>query len=63
MVKTDDDKNWFTAEQDGRCGLVPANYIQLKPHRLVMSECVVYNLYVSLAVFNMLFSKISTLCF
>ncbi|KAL9957084.1 hypothetical protein ACROYT_G038676 [Oculina patagonica] len=32
VIKTDDDKNWFTAEQDGRSGLVPANYITLKPH-------------------------------
>ncbi|XP_022780261.1 growth factor receptor-bound protein 2-like [Stylophora pistillata] len=32
IIKTDDDKNWYKAEQEGRSGLVPANYIQLKPH-------------------------------
>ncbi|RMX38295.1 hypothetical protein pdam_00010914 [Pocillopora damicornis] len=32
VIKTDDDKNWYKAEQEGRLGLVPANYIQLKPH-------------------------------
>ena len=33
VINFGDDKNWFKAEQDGRSGLVPANYIQLKPHR------------------------------
>ncbi|KAJ7340189.1 Growth factor receptor-bound protein 2 [Desmophyllum pertusum] len=28
----DDDKNWLKAEQSGRDGLIPANYIKLKPH-------------------------------
>ncbi|KAJ7340187.1 hypothetical protein OS493_002917 [Desmophyllum pertusum] len=37
VIKTDDDKNWFTAEQEGRTGLIPANYIELKPHRSVHS--------------------------
>ena len=28
-----DDKNWFKAEQNGKEGFVPKNYIQMKPHR------------------------------
>ena len=28
-----DDKNWYKAEQSGKEGFVPKNYIQMKPHR------------------------------
>jgi growth factor receptor-binding protein 2 len=28
----DNDQNWFKAEQNGKVGYIPANYIQLKPH-------------------------------
>lgn len=30
VLETDDDNNWYTAELEGRTGLVPANYIILK---------------------------------
>lgn len=26
------DQNWYKAEQDGREGFIPKNYIQMKPH-------------------------------
>lgn len=32
ILNTDDDKNWCRAENEGRQGLVPKNYIELKPH-------------------------------
>jgi len=32
ILNTDDDKNWCRAESEGRQGLVPKNYIALKPH-------------------------------
>ncbi|XP_020611381.1 protein enhancer of sevenless 2B-like [Orbicella faveolata] len=35
VLSKEEDNNWFRAEQDGRTGLVPANYITLKPHQLV----------------------------
>jgi len=28
----EEDKNWFKAEQDGKDGLIPENYIHVKPH-------------------------------
>ena len=28
----EDDSNWFRAELDGREGLIPSNYIEMKPH-------------------------------
>jgi growth factor receptor-binding protein 2 len=31
IISTDDDKNWFKAELDGRVGFVPSNYIDQKP--------------------------------
>ena len=27
-----DDQSWYKAEQDGRVGFIPSNYIQLKNH-------------------------------
>ena len=32
VLNTDDDPNWWKAEQNGREGLIPMNYIQPKPH-------------------------------
>ncbi|XP_031554222.1 growth factor receptor-bound protein 2-like [Actinia tenebrosa] len=32
IIKFDDDDNWYTAELNGKPGLVPANYIELKPY-------------------------------
>jgi len=32
ILNVNDDKNWYKAEQNGREGFVPKNYIQMKPH-------------------------------
>ena len=32
VLNMDDDPNWWKAEQNGKEGLVPRNYIHLKPH-------------------------------
>jgi len=32
VINNEDDKNWFKAEQDGRSGYIPANYVQMLPH-------------------------------
>ncbi|XP_057311971.1 growth factor receptor-bound protein 2-like [Hydractinia symbiolongicarpus] len=32
VLNMTDDKNWFKAEQNGKEGFVPKNYIQMKPH-------------------------------
>ncbi|XP_071953306.1 growth factor receptor-bound protein 2-like [Antedon mediterranea] len=32
VLNTDEDRHWFKAEQDGREGLIPKNYIQMKAH-------------------------------
>jgi len=32
ILNMTDDKNWYKAEQNGREGFVPKNYIQMKPH-------------------------------
>ena len=32
VLKKDDDPNWWLAEQGGVMGLIPTNYIQIKPH-------------------------------
>lgn len=29
----EDDMNWYRAELDGREGLIPSNYIEMKPHK------------------------------
>lgn len=29
----EDDMNWYRAELDGKEGLIPSNYIQMKNHR------------------------------
>jgi growth factor receptor-binding protein 2 len=28
----DSDQNWYKAEQNGKIGYIPANYIQMHPH-------------------------------
>lgn len=32
IIDMDSDKNWYKAEQDGRTGFVPSNYLQMSPH-------------------------------
>ncbi|XP_033118484.1 growth factor receptor-bound protein 2-like [Anneissia japonica] len=32
ILNMDEDKHWYKAEQDGCDGMVPKNYIQMKPH-------------------------------
>lgn len=32
VINSEDDANWFKAEQDGRSGFIPANYIEMMPH-------------------------------
>ncbi len=46
VLNTEDDKHWFKAEQDGKDGLIPENYIQLKPHEYV-NDCYVFYIYVN----------------
>jgi hypothetical protein len=29
IINNEDDKNWFKAEQDGRSGFIPANYVKM----------------------------------
>lgn len=32
VLNTEEDKHWYKAEQDGKDGLIPKNYIQMKGH-------------------------------
>jgi growth factor receptor-binding protein 2 len=32
VLNKEDDMNWYRAELDGREGLIPSNYIEMKPH-------------------------------
>ena len=32
VLNMEDDTNWFRAELDGREGLIPSNYIEMKKH-------------------------------
>ena len=32
VLNTEEDKHWYKAEQDGKDGLIPKNYIQMKAH-------------------------------
>lgn len=34
----EDDMNWFRAELDGKDGLIPSNYIEMKSHEYVLNE-------------------------
>lgn len=31
IINSEDDKNWFKAEQEGRSGFIPANYVTFRP--------------------------------
>lgn len=33
VLNTEEDKHWYKAEQDGKDGLIPKNYIQMKDHQ------------------------------
>lgn len=35
ILNMEDDMNWYRAELDGKEGLIPSNYIQMKNHRWV----------------------------
>ena len=39
MLNTEEDKHWYKAEQDGKDGLIPKNYIQMKDHQWVIPPC------------------------
>ena len=32
VLTFDDDEHWYSAEQEGKSGMVPANYLDIKPH-------------------------------
>ena len=32
MLNKEDDMNWYRAELDGQEGLIPSNYIEMRPH-------------------------------
>lgn len=36
----EDDMNWYRAELDGKEGLIPSNYIEMKNHRWVLLLCI-----------------------
>ncbi|XP_076459609.1 growth factor receptor-bound protein 2-like [Babylonia areolata] len=38
ILSKEDDKNWYRAEQDGREGYVPNNYINMKSHKWYMGN-------------------------
>lgn len=33
ILNMEDDMNWYRAELEGKEGLIPSNYIQMKSHR------------------------------
>lgn len=33
ILNMEDDMNWYRAELDGREGLIPSNYIEMKAHK------------------------------
>lgn len=35
VLNMEDDLNWFRAELDGKDGLIPSNYIEMKSHEYV----------------------------
>nr|CDS18126.1 growth factor receptor bound protein 2 [Echinococcus granulosus] len=39
ILSVEDDPNWYLAEQDGRKGLVPCNYISFRPNPWYMQAC------------------------
>jgi len=32
VINADEEKHWFKAQQDGKDGLIPKNYVDMKPH-------------------------------
>ena len=32
VINAEEDKNWFKAQQDGKDGIIPKNYVEMKPH-------------------------------
>ncbi|XP_055330032.1 growth factor receptor-bound protein 2-like isoform X2 [Paramacrobiotus metropolitanus] len=38
VLNMDDDQNWYRAELEGREGLIPSNYIEMKPHEWYMGR-------------------------
>jgi len=32
IINNEDDEHWFKAEQEGRSGFIPANYVKMMPH-------------------------------
>ncbi|THD26185.1 GRB2 adaptor protein a [Fasciola hepatica] len=39
ILCVEDDPNWYLAEQNGRTGLVPCNYISMRPHDWYVRHC------------------------
>lgn len=39
ILCVEDDPNWYLAEQEGRTGLVPCNYISMRPHSWYVRHC------------------------
>ncbi|VEL30758.1 unnamed protein product [Protopolystoma xenopodis] len=39
ILSVEDDPNWYMAEQEGRTGLVPCNYLSLRPHSWYVRNC------------------------
>lgn len=33
VLNIDEDEHWYKAEQGGRVGMIPSNYIEMKPHK------------------------------
>ncbi|CAH8561597.1 unnamed protein product [Schistosoma turkestanicum] len=39
ILCVEDDPNWYLAEQEGRTGLIPCNYITMRPHHWYIRHC------------------------
>ncbi|KAL3310995.1 Growth factor receptor-bound protein 2, partial [Cichlidogyrus casuarinus] len=39
ILNVEEDANWYMAELNGNIGLIPCNYIQMKPHKWYMRQC------------------------
>lgn len=39
ILCVEDDLNWYLAEESGRSGLVPCNYISMRPHEWYVRNC------------------------
>lgn len=42
VLNMEDDINWYRAEADGREGLIPSNYIEMKKHEYVWRQPLAY---------------------